>query len=432
MDNQKTVYLVVNPVAGQQTARDFVKSYVKPLLEPSGYSIKAYETQSVGDAARIAREISEQPASTAQGGARTVVLAGGDGTMHEFIEGIYSLGGKEAKGERWELVMIPVGTANALYASTYPPGTPPPSLSDTLSGHTSSFEEETLAKLSSLAAFLTAGKKPTTLPISLSSFTGSDRNANAAPTPIPSHVVISTCLHSNLLATAENLRAEYPGVERFKVAARENAGKFYDAKLVLHGGSSGTVQVYEPATSSFVETGSRVIDGTFAYFLSSAACPRLEPTFVISPLLERIPDKESMDVLVIRPGRDPRIRKILDEAEYESFKAVRDAGDQEVLDKLSEAWVPRACEVVGKAYEEGRHVDLTYTPEGDVESRGTGPRVVEVYRCTGFEWTPRDKDDKGSHLVCADGSLMHIPSGGSASVRLDKGAEGKGEICLWT
>jgi hypothetical protein len=96
-----------------------------------------------------------------------------------------------------------------------------------------------------------------------------------------------------------------------------------------------------------------------------------------------------MDVLVIRPGRDPRIRKILDEAEHESIKAVRDAGDQTVLDKLSEAWVPRAWEVVGKAYEEGKHVDLTYTPEGDVESKGTGPRVVEVYRCTGFEWTPR-------------------------------------------
>lgn len=104
---------LVNPFAADQAV---VKSYVKPLLEPSGYSIKAYETQSVGDAARIAREISEQPASTAQGGARTVVLAGGDGTMHEFIEGIYSLGGKEAKGERWELVMIPVGTVSVLSA----------------------------------------------------------------------------------------------------------------------------------------------------------------------------------------------------------------------------------------------------------------------------------------------------------------------------
>jgi diacylglycerol kinase family enzyme len=87
-------------------------------LEASGYAIKSYETQNVGDAARIAREISEQPASTAQGGARTVVLAGGDGTMHEFIEGIYSLRGKEAKGERWELVMIPVGTVRDLSPGT--------------------------------------------------------------------------------------------------------------------------------------------------------------------------------------------------------------------------------------------------------------------------------------------------------------------------
>lgn len=95
-----------------------------------------------------------------------------------------------------------------------------------------------------------------------------------------------------------------------------------------------------------------------------------------------------MDVTVIRPGRDPRIRSILAKAGYGSISEARAAGDQKILDAASEAWVPRAWEVLGKAYQEGVHVDLTYETDGELESNGNGVRVVEVYRCGGFEWKP--------------------------------------------
>jgi hypothetical protein len=209
--------------------------------------------------------------------------------------------------------------------------------------------------------------------------------------PLPSHVVISTCLHANLLATAEGLRAQHPGLERFKIAAQQNAGKFYAARVELYPTADIPVQLYDPYTAAFTTVpGSpgAIIEDDFAYFLSSTSCPRLEPTFVILPLLHRLPSEGSMDVMVLRPGRDPRVRAILTAAGFESITQARQAGDKDVLLATSEAWVPRAWEVLGKAYEEGAHVDLTYTANGAVQSRGSGSQVVEVYRCGGFSWRP--------------------------------------------
>jgi hypothetical protein len=39
-------------------------------------------------------------------------------------------------------------------------------------------------------------------------------------------------------------------------------------------------------------------------------------------------------------------------------------------------------------------------------------------------------EDRDGHLMCADGSLMHIPPGGCAQVKLDT-LDQTSELCLW-
>jgi hypothetical protein len=78
-----------------------------------------------------------------------------------------------------------------------------------------------------------------------------------------------------------------------------------------------------------------------------------------------------MDIVILRPQRDPRVTAASTVAEKE------------------EAWKDRAREVLGAAYNDGAHVNLTYGKEGrGTQVQGEGEVVVETFRCGGFEWTP--------------------------------------------
>ena len=96
---------------------------------------------------------------------------------------------------------------------------------------------------------------------------------------------------------------------------------------------------------------------------------RLEYSFRISPLVSAIPPVEpSLDVVMIRPGRDP------------SFSA--DSPDaRSVFEK-------KMYTVFQGAYQDGIHVDMSYREDGEIVSDGHGPTVVEYVRCGGWEWLP--------------------------------------------
>ena len=116
------------------------------------------------------------------------------------------------------------------------------------------------------------------------------------------------------------------------------------------------------------------LEGPFTYLLSTTTTPRLEPEFIISPLLSRIPpasdDPPSMDLIIVRPLRDPRVQT-----------QISDTQKQEI-------WKARAREILGWAYNQGGHVDLTYDEHEEAEKQGKGDVVVEIFRCGGFEWIP--------------------------------------------
>ena len=176
-------------------------------------------------------------------------------------------------------------------------------------------------------------------------------------------------------------------MERFKLAAEHNLGVFFLANARLRPPRGGRVLQYDPKSQAWREpfTGRTSdddvdLEGPFTYFLSTTTAPRLEPTFEISPLLTRLPPSPSgppsMDLTILRPLRDPRVQS-----------AGKDG---------TEAWKPRAKEVLGMAYRAGAHVDLTYPAGGgQAEVRGDGEVVVETFRCGGFIWTPTVRFERG-------------------------------------
>ncbi len=91
----RDVSIIVNPVAGQRC--NTLLGSVIAGLTARGTSIDIAETQSVGDARDLAR-------AAARKGFRTVVAAGGDGTIAEVADGL--------RGSQARLGIIPIGTAN--------------------------------------------------------------------------------------------------------------------------------------------------------------------------------------------------------------------------------------------------------------------------------------------------------------------------------
>ena len=90
-----------------------VNEQVIPLLQSQGVGHTYHETQSPGDAGVIGTTILK---ATPRGEAVSVVMAGGDGTAHELIEGVmaHAHGQAEAHIGRWELAILPLGTVRSV------------------------------------------------------------------------------------------------------------------------------------------------------------------------------------------------------------------------------------------------------------------------------------------------------------------------------
>jgi diacylglycerol kinase family enzyme len=90
-----------------------VREHVIPLLIAINIPFELHETESVRDAGRIGKHILSGTKSGDSGTTITVVIAGGDGTAHEMIEGILE-DVQESKRDlsRWELVILPLGTVS--------------------------------------------------------------------------------------------------------------------------------------------------------------------------------------------------------------------------------------------------------------------------------------------------------------------------------
>ncbi|KAK0240405.1 ATP-NAD kinase-like domain-containing protein, partial [Armillaria nabsnona] len=374
---------IYNPVCGDGTAKQFFDDHVLPLLASKGQVVdKVFETERPDHAGEILYNYLEDFQ-----GDLTVILGSGDGTLHEITNYLSS---NKAKAEEsplpfhLDIVLVPCGTANALYSSLFPP------TSDAL---------DVSYKLKGLESFITGSN---TIPLAIAITTiSSPPTSGKTPEVTLSAVVVSTSLHASILHDSEALRKEHPGIERFKIAAAKNANKWYNSHVKLLPTSTGLVEQFEPSSNTFIdhpesEVHDPIVDlyGPFAYFLSTVNVDRLEPAFRITPLARELPTKgPSCDVVIIRPFR--------------SESSMMDTPE------AREAFIPNLYSVLGGAYQNGAHVNLRYQEDGSISAEGDGPPVVEYIRCGGWEWIPDDIDE-GAHLLCSDGQIFTIPKGGRA------------------
>ena len=92
------VHLFLNPTAGRGRAGRRA-ARIEALLQSESYALEVHLSQAVGDLEKLVREHVEI-------GAQRIVVAGGDGSVHEAANGILCAGGDAALG------VIPTGTGN--------------------------------------------------------------------------------------------------------------------------------------------------------------------------------------------------------------------------------------------------------------------------------------------------------------------------------
>ncbi len=90
--------LFLNPVAGRGRAKRRLPRIVE-LLGEAGVEVAVQQSVAVGDLETQVRE-------TVLGGTKQLIVAGGDGSIHEAVNGIMAAGGDAALG------VVPVGTGN--------------------------------------------------------------------------------------------------------------------------------------------------------------------------------------------------------------------------------------------------------------------------------------------------------------------------------
>ena len=96
--NPDSISLLLNPTAGRGRAGRRQRRIIE-ILESRGGAIELVSSRAVGDLEKRVREL-------VSAGAERIVVAGGDGSIHEAVNGIMAAGGNAALG------VVPSGTGN--------------------------------------------------------------------------------------------------------------------------------------------------------------------------------------------------------------------------------------------------------------------------------------------------------------------------------
>jgi hypothetical protein len=188
-----SLLLVYNPVAGSGSAEVLIDEHVLPALKD--HTVDAIlSTEHAGHAGTFVADHVRRHSTASKN--LTIILASGDGTLHEIIDHLSSA---EIRA-RVSFVLIPAGTANALYSSLFPP---------LPSGNI----DDVVYKLQSLRLYLSG--KYTIRPLAYSRTEFSSSPTTQVNLRIASScVVTSTSLHASILYDSELLRKDMPGIER--------------------------------------------------------------------------------------------------------------------------------------------------------------------------------------------------------------------------
>ena len=98
----RKILMVVNPTGGVRNGLGIMEN-VKPLFEAAGIELEIIVTKYAGHSKDIARAMQMEKYES-------LCLVGGDGTMHEAINGMFS----RSDGKQIPIGLIPAGTGNSL------------------------------------------------------------------------------------------------------------------------------------------------------------------------------------------------------------------------------------------------------------------------------------------------------------------------------
>ena len=93
----KTYHIISNPVAGQEKIKKKILT-VEKIFSAKGVPYQTHFTECVGDATEITKKLT-------QAGEQEIIALGGDGTLHEVLNGLYD-------PAACRLGLIPSGTGN--------------------------------------------------------------------------------------------------------------------------------------------------------------------------------------------------------------------------------------------------------------------------------------------------------------------------------
>ncbi|POW23080.1 hypothetical protein PSHT_00583 [Puccinia striiformis] len=399
--------IIWNQCAGQKLSKKWLDRIVLPILELVGISdIKVYESRQTGWEDDLLKRQTEDKTTK-------VIILGGDGTISDFLNQAFDSLQKRKRHDaeddcklNFDLIILPLGTANAMFFNTHP--------------EVKDLKRPKAVLTGLLDALLEPTRRADGLPepspstLTLACAQTLDRNKTVVQESV-SFVVTSTALHASILETANQLVHEpdyepSKGTAVFKQAFTSNVSRTWHASVtLLPSALDGTIQQYDPSTErlvpvSMVAGAEEVrLEGPFSYF-TACLVDRLESKFIIAPL--RNPDRSplsdeshkatTIDLVIIRPTRDPTLKTIL-EQNPGSSSARRDQLRDEALAKYVGL-------VMEAAYQEGSHINLL---------TDNGLPIVEYYRCGGWTWTPSTGQDRNQQ-ACIDGKVIEIPGEGGS------------------
>ncbi|KNZ63860.1 hypothetical protein VP01_1090g2 [Puccinia sorghi] len=386
--------VIWNDRAGQGLAKKWLDQIILPILHLVGIpptELKVFESRQPGWEDDLMKKIEDQPSTK-------VVILGGDGTISDFLNQAHDSLQERRRLDpdncsnkiNMDLIILPFGTANAMFFNTHPKVKELKRPKDVLTGLLNALLEPT-RRADGLP-------EPTPSRVALASVQTLDHE-NALVQGSVSFVVASTALHAAILETSNQLVLQpdykHAGTEVFTRAFLSNASRIWNASVtLLPSALDGEIRKYDPSTETLLPVQKegqekdaeevRLDEGPFSYF-TACLVDRLESKFIIAPL--RNPDRfplsdqstraSTIDLVIIRPTRDPALKCILQDPH--SSAQLRANALTKFIDLVSQA-----------VYQDGIHINLLADD--------------------GLPITDKDV----THHVCIDGKVVDIPGHGGS------------------
>ncbi|KAG0096757.1 hypothetical protein BGZ93_004021 [Podila epicladia] len=317
--------VVLNPYAGRKKGQEQFTTIIKPALDKAERPFRLIETTAKGHALTYFKENTQQilsdlaqslPTASAKYLALQIMVLGGDGTVHEIVNGVLDALKNlyHAQSEfqpKIEFSVVPIGTGNSIATSL---GIK--SVQDAVDRYLNSNTQPLRVMTVS-----TRDERPPTAP---------SVQVSSPPSPVPFQewniqlytvVVNSFGLHAATVYEAEGFRSL--GNDRFKLSTLKNIAflQQYPATLDLY----GPIQRYDSTLREFAavpianatspEEADNVLSlhlpGPFTYLLITKQAS-LEPGFTPAPLAQA--SDEWLDILAVQNVGRLTMLKILGEA----------------------------------------------------------------------------------------------------------------------